>query len=227
MEPPTFSIDTAGDVLIKLVIDRSLNVFLAMDAGVLGIGLAILIMIFLATLLRHDFSRSMFGKRLEIDQAHFGVGKQKLVLRPNETDRQIAYRIWIELSTRKLGLEINPDDDVISELYDSWYTFFSVTRELVKDVPVSKFRRKDTERIVRLSIEVLNNGIRPHLTKWHARFRRWNKSALDEIRNAEKSPQEVQREFPDYDILVADMERVNKRLIHYRKKMYELAMTAR
>ncbi len=161
-------------------------------------------------------------KRFEIDGTQFGLGNQRISLRPNDTDRQIAYKIWVELSTRKIGLEIDLEDDVIAEIYDSWYSFFSVTRELVKDVPVSRFRRKDTEKIIRLSIDVLNTGLRPHLTKWQARFRRWYERELGKEERADIAPQDVQKEFPQYEELREDIEQVNKRLMSYREKMYEL-----
>ena len=165
-----------------------------------------------------------FGYRrsFEIEEAEIGLGDQKITLRPNDTDRQIAYRIWVELSTRKVGIPIDLDDDVIVEIYDSWYAFFGITRELIKDVPVSKFRRPDTEKIIRLSMEVLNLGVRPHLTKWQARFRRWYEYAMQDSKNRAAAPQEVQTEFPKFEELKADMLLVNTALINYRAKLYTI-----
>ena len=111
---------------------------------------------------------------------------------------------------------------MIAEIYDSWYKFFAVTREHIKEVPATRFRRKDTERIIRLSIEVLNCGVRPHLTKWQARFRRWYEKALSKEDNLDIDPQDIQKEFPQYEELVEDMRVVNKRLIQYRQKLHEL-----
>ena len=165
---------------------------------------------------------SAFTRFMEIDEAEIGIGDQKIRLKPNEVDRQIAYQVWVELSTRKIGLEIDPDHDVISEIYDSWYSFFSVTRELIKDVPATKISRKDTEQIIRLSIEVLNNGIRPHLTQWQARFRRWYEKQLTLGENAATHPQDIQKNFPGYPELIEDMLLVNQSLIHYRNHMYRL-----
>jgi hypothetical protein len=210
-----------GDEFLTVVLDRSFHFALLLDSWALWtvVGLAVtLIVIRLGGL--HLWSPSR--RRFEIDQAQFGLGQQKIILRPNETDRQIAYKIWVELSTRKIGLPVDLDDDVIAEIYDSWYHFFSVTRDLIKDVPVSKFRRKDTEQIIRLSIEVLNQGLRPHLTKWQARFRRWYERALETDESATLHPQDIQKNFPDFAELSADMQVVNQRLISYRDKMYEL-----
>lgn len=86
----------------------------------------------------------------EIDGAELGLGDSKLSFKPNNTDRQIAYSIWVELSTRKIGLPIDVEHDVISEVYDSWYSFFGVTRELIKSIPISKVRGDSTGKIIRL-----------------------------------------------------------------------------
>lgn len=159
--------------------------------------------------------------RFEIDSAEFGIGDQKISFRPNTTDRQIAYSIWVELSTRKVGLPIDPEHDVIEEIYNSWYTFFGVTREMIKDIPISKVRGDSTSQIISLSVEVLNEGLRPHLTKWQARFRHWYEKQMETKSDAD--PQSVQKNFPAYDELVADLLTVNQRLIKYREKMNELA----
>lgn len=161
-------------------------------------------------------------KSLEIDTAEFGVNGQKVTLKPNDTDKTIAYKIWVELSTRKIGLEIDFEDDVIIEIYDSWFTFFSVTRELIKDVPASKFSRAETEAIIRLSMDVLNDGIRPHLTKWQARFRHWYEQKLEKSRNDDVSPQDLQQQYPHYEELRDDLIQVNQRLIKYRERMHQL-----
>jgi len=201
-------------------IDKDFNIALEISAYFVALGLALLIL-FLAL---HLFFRGGLkrARQFEVDTAELGMGNQKLVLKPNETDRQIAYKIWVELSTRKIGLKIDLEHDVISEVYDSWYSFFSVTRELVKDVPVSKFRRRDTEKIVNLSIEVLNSGIRPHLTKWQARFRHWYNHTLEKQADLSLAPQDIQKQFPHYDELRTDILEVNLKLILYRQKMYEL-----
>lgn len=168
-------------------------------------------------------ARYVFWRRLsdfEIDAAEFGFSDQKISLKPKTMDRQIAYSIWVELSTRKVGLPIDPDHDVIEEVYNSWYTFFGVTREMIKDIPVSKVRSSSTSQIINLSIEVLNEGLRPHLTKWQARYRHWYEQKMEQKTDAE--PQQVQKEFPAYDDLINDMLVVNQKLMKYREKMNEL-----
>jgi hypothetical protein len=72
---------------------------------------------------------------------------------------------------------------------------------------------------------VLNLGLRPLLTKWQARFRRWNDHALTDSGALAVSPQEIQKKFPGWDELKADMTKVNEHLIRYREKMRVLVMS--
>ena len=138
---------------------------------------------------------------------------------------QIAYKLWVELSTRKIGLEIDLDNDVIEEIYDSWYEFFKLTRDLIKGIPVSKIRKdSSTKELVRIAIEVLNEGIRPHLTKWQARFRKWYNTEINKEENTKLSPQDCQKKYPEYGELTKDLLEVNKRLIEYRKILKQLAI---
>lgn len=169
------------------------------------------------------FSRKY--KVYEIDEAVIGIGTQHIKIKPNYQDVQIAYKLWVELSTRKIGLELDLSNDVISEIYDSWYEFFTLTRELIKEIPVSKIRKnKSTKELVRVAIEVLNDGVRPHLTKWQARFRKWYNIEIEQQENKNLSPQDIQKKYPEYEKLTTEMKKVNQRMLEYRKFLKQLAI---
>lgn len=178
----------------------------------------ILLLLFLAQRLLTDFR----GPSWEIDQAEVGAGSGKITLKPNMIDRQVAYAIWVELSTRKIGLPINLDHDVIAEVYDSWFQFFAITRDLLKTIPVGKVQNVSTQKIIKLSINVLNEGLRPHLTTWQARFRRWYENEISQAAMLAEAPQLVQVGFPKYHELTTDLLEVNQRLIAYRAAMRKI-----
>lgn len=213
----TKAIAQTTEALVSISVDKTLKTDVHVDGIIVWCMLG-LIFVFIAIRVINIFNLRSF----EINEAEFGLGNQKIKLKPNSTDMQIAYKIWVELSTRKIGLPVDFKNDVVTEVYDSWYSFFAVTRELIKEVPVSKFRRKETEAIIQLSIEVLNSGIRPHLTLWQAKFRRWYEHEIEKDENREASPQEIQQKFVEYNQLVSDLRIVNQRLIQYRKKLHEL-----
>lgn len=141
------------------------------------------------------------------------LGSFKLII--NKKNREIAYKIWVELNTRKIGIPFDEENDVIIEIYNSWYAFFLATRELIKDIPPNK----KSKELIDLTTSVLNECIRPHLTKWQARFRKW----YNETETDGKSPQEKQKTFENYEEIVDDIKIINKAVIEYGDALYKIA----
>lgn len=147
------------------------------------------------------------------------VGKAEF--RPNKNDLQIAHKIWTELVTRKAAIPIDKDHDVIEEIYNSWYAMFQKVREFISDIPADLIRsNKSTKEIVRIATQTLNDGLRPHLTRWQARFRTWSESKKDKM--MEMTPQEFQQEYPEYNDLIEDLMRVNGQLIQYAQELKKI-----
>ena len=128
---------------------------------------------------------------------------------------RIAFQLWVEMTTRKLGLPIDPAQDLITECYDSWYAFFKSARELIKAIPLHKDPDSaELRSLVQLSQAVLNDGLRPHLQRWQAKFRRWSTTAAS-TQDPALSPQEAQQHFPEWAALRDDLLGTNQRLISY------------
>ena len=204
--------------LARLFVDENYNI-----QGILNPWIIILM---LASVLGYKFfHRHLVTKSYDIDEVELGIGSSKVKIKPNYEDLQIAYKLFVELNTRKIGLPIDPEHDVIEEVYDSWHEFFQITRDLIKSIPASKIRRSESTRdLVRIATEVLNFGVRPHLTKWQARFRRWYERESKDEKNHGHSPQEIQEKFPDYKLLVVELIKVNKNLIKYKEKLNQIVM---
>jgi hypothetical protein len=205
-------------------------VSLTANSRALTLELNVWLSLFLASLLVVPFVVSFLPykwrfwvKEFEVDQAEVGINGGKLRFKPNITDKQVAYAIWVELSTRKIGLPIDLKHDVVSEVYDSWYAFFGVTRELLKTVAVNKVKNDSTQKIINLSIDVLNQGLRPHLTRWQARFRHWYERELAKP-DQSLEPQALQEKFEQFAELKSELERVNLHLMNYREQMRDLVM---
>lgn len=172
--------------------------------------------------LKYKFNGTKLGT-VELEGAELGIGTSKIKLKVNREDIQIAYKLWIELSTRKIGLPIDYENDVIIEIYKSWYEFFGITRELIKAIPVTKVRQcSSTKDLVDIAISVLNSGLRTHLTLWQAKFRHWYEFELNKVENQNICPQELQKKYPEYDGLIANMKSVNDSLIIYRENLKKI-----
>ncbi len=83
-------------------------------------------------------------------------------------------------------------------------------------------KNKNTRQLVELAIDILNKPLRQHLTTWQAKYRRWYE---DEIKkHLDKSPQDIQKTFPEYDELTKDLLKVNKELIKYADSIKRIAL---
>lgn len=162
-------------------------------------------------------------KNYHINEVKLGIGSTTISFKPNYNDRKIAYTLWVEISTRKLGLPIDLDEDVIVELYNSWYAFFGTARESIKEFPITKLNNNNQKDIIEITTELLNDVLRPHLTKWQAKFRKWYSEELKKCSNENLTPQEIQSKYQYYDELTEDMLNINKNLEYYQNVLYSIA----
>jgi hypothetical protein len=138
----------------------------------------------------------------------------------NEENIFIAHRIYIELVTRKAAIEFDPEHDVVLEIYDSWYKLFGIVRDEIKSIPGRYLLyNRSTSELTRLTIEILNKGLRPHLTTYQATFRKWYMKESESNSNKSKTPIEIQSQFAKFDELVGDMKLVNRVLLEYADQL--------
>ena len=145
----------------------------------------------------------------------------------NYDNLEIAHRIYAELVTRKAAIPIDPDQDVIKEIYDSWYALFKITREEIKTLSGKSLKDDNSDELVEMSIDILNKGLRPHLTAYQAKFRKWYAEELEKEDNLGKCPQEIQKEYPEYDELIKSMKDVNDLLVQYSEKLNTFIRTTK
>jgi hypothetical protein len=161
-----------------------------------------------------------FKSDVQLEITLGGIGT--VSIKPNYEVKQIAHQAWVELNTRKAGLPIDKENDVISDIYKSWYQLFGEIRTLTRNIPASKLNNPDTRRLVELLIDTLNDGLRPHLTKWRAKYEWWYEKAVAKSKEEELTPQDIQSTYPEYGELVDDMLKINKQLVQYTKEIKKL-----
>lgn len=187
--------------ILKISIDQNCELQVSFDWRFLGV---VVLLILLLTII-FKFVVPYRIRKIEIDQVLIGTANNKCVLRYNYKDKEIAYKLWVELNTRKVGLDFEKDNDVIVEVYDSWYKFFEITRNLFKELPVTKLQQ--SQKLIEITETILNKYMRPHLTKYQAKFRRWYANACEEKENSLLSPQEIQSKYPDFEELTEDLQK--------------------
>ncbi len=149
----------------------------------------------------------------------FGLGSVTFKTTPME--RVLAWKLYVQLVTRKAALPFDDDHDLITDIYDSLFELFGITRSLLLDLPTNEYKRPDG--LARLMIRVLNDGVRPHLTKWQTAYRRWWQEANTSGENRERTPQEIQQQYPEYRELVADLKKTNTELSKLADELLAIA----
>lgn len=133
-----------------------------------------------------------------------------------------AKRIYIELSTRKAGIPINEEKDVIEDIYNSWYKLFCIIRDELKALPAVCLKdRKIPGSAVYISFDILDNILRIHLTEYNAIYRSWLEKAKQNPSYKNLTPQELQKKYPDYNALIKSLKETNKRLINSAERLFE------
>lgn len=163
-----------------------------------------------------------FTERIKVKVKLGNFEIEKEVVR-NYQNLFIANRIYIELVTRKAAIILDEDNDVIIEIYNSWYSLFSIIRNEIKNLPGEFLKnRESSQELIDLTIRILNDGLRPHLTKHQAKFRKWYDEEILKESSLGISPQEIQRNYPKYDQLIQDFKEVNAILINYKNELEKL-----
>lgn len=152
-----------------------------------------------------------------------GSPKARFKVERNFENLYIANRIYIELITRKAAIPFDEEDDVIDEIYNSWYKLFGIIREEIKAVPGKYLRDHDaTQSLIGLTEKILNDGLRPHLTRYQAKYKKWLREYEIIPENRIKTPQTIQRDYPEYNELVKSLKEVNKTLMDYSIELEKL-----
>ncbi len=149
----------------------------------------------------------------------WGIGNFQFEV--SEREKIIAWKMYVQLKSRKAAIPFDERYDLIDEVYNSLYELFKINRELLTDLPLDDIRRSNS--LAELQMQVLNEGLRPHLTRWQAQFKSWWKKELNKPENENLTPQEIQRKFPQYDDLVNDIKELNSQLEEYSLKLLEIA----
>jgi len=194
------------------------------DWGIeVAIGPVLIGLVFAAFVLRHLGGQS-HRSRWKVTEVKFNFGGlADYSLLPDDDVARIAHEAWTELATRKAGIRVD-ENDVIVEVYDSWYVLFASLRQLAREVPVRVLHNSaDGQKLLNTLVDAMNLGLRPHLTTYQATFRDWWAKALEDPALMELTPTERQREYSGYNEIIREMRVVNDGLIDMAESLRRLA----
>ncbi len=92
---------------------------------------------------------------------------------PDESERNAAWEMYVELITRISVAELKPDEGLLREALSSLHTLFDTTRKILRKYgpsiaqPKGKGNGNGNLSFGYLAVAVLNVVLRPVLAKWH------------------------------------------------------------
>ena len=99
----------------------------------------------------------------------FGIGSASWEADP--TERNAAWELYVELVTRVAVQSLDPQEGLVREAMNSLYSLFGSTREILRKAGPKVGASHDS--VGGIAIAVLNDGLRPFLSKWHPLLLEW------------------------------------------------------
>jgi len=148
-------------------------------------------------------------RRWRAQSVNFGFGAASVTIEPNDAVARAAHQAWIEISTRA-GAAGFSENDLIVEVYDSWYELFRLLRRIATELPTHKgLQSSEAQLLLDALVSALNEGLRPHLTLRQAAFREWW-GHEQPVRG--ETPQARQQRYPEYGAVMSEIELAAKNL---------------
>lgn len=144
----------------------------------------------------------------------FGIGSATWKADP--TERNAAWSLYVELVTRIAVQPLEGDQGSVREAMNSLYTMFATTREVLKHAGPKVGASKSS--VGGIAIAVLNNGLRPFLTKWHPLLQQWELQRSSEI-----SPQEHEKSWEHEQKLRNELEELRGDLAQYAEALAKIS----
>lgn len=143
----------------------------------------------------------------------FGIGGAEWEADP--TERKAAWAIYVELVTRIAVQQLDADEGVLREALNSLYAMFGITRQILReagpDVGASH------ESVGGIAIAVLNNGLRPFLSKWHPALQAWEAQRPEKV-----SPKEHEKKWAEEPQLRSELKSLSQELEQYASALAEI-----
>ena len=147
----------------------------------------------------------------------FGIGSASWEADPAE--RNAAWELYIELVTRVAVQSLNPQEGLVREAMNSLYSLFGSTRDILRKAGPNVGASHDS--VGGIAIAVLNNGLRPFLSKWHPLLQEWEEKKPNGV-----SPQVHEKAWDKELVVRGELDALRSDLEQYANALAEIAGVA-
>ena len=144
----------------------------------------------------------------------FGIGSASWEADP--TQRNAAWELYVELVTRVAVQSLDPQEGLVREAMNSLYSLFGSTRDILRKAGPKVGASHDS--VGGIAIAVLNNGLRPFLSKWHPSLLEWEEKKAEGI-----SPQAHEKSWEQELIVRGELDSLRQDLEKYAHVLADIA----
>ena len=148
------------------------------------------------------------------------IGGVEGTWKPDESERDAAWEMYVELITRISVAELKSDEGLLREALSSLHTLFGTTRAILRKYgpSIAKPKGESDLSFGYLAVAILNVVLRPVLAKWHPLLLDY-----ESTRSASRSLLDHEREWEKHDELRKVLNDVRTNLIEYTNLLAEVA----
>ena len=144
----------------------------------------------------------------------FGIGSASWEADP--TERNAAWELYVELVTRVAVQSLDPQEGLVREAMNSLYSLFGSTREILRKAGPKVGASHDS--VGGIAIAVLNNGLRPFLSKWHPLLMEWEEKKEEGV-----SPQAHEKAWDKELTIRSELDSLRRDLEQYANALEKIA----
>jgi hypothetical protein len=150
----------------------------------------------------------------------FGLGGVEQNWEPSDEERRAAWELYVELATRVATIPLETDAGLLREALTSLYALFGITREILRRYgpQVAQPKREGAASFGTLAVTILNEALRPLLSKWHPRLQDHEDQRPPDITRVD-----WERQWADFDEFKDELATVRRTIDQYSALLADVA----
>jgi hypothetical protein len=168
----------------------------------------------LGRLLYRFFRRLLYQVNVDFELP-FGIGK--ISFTADRTQQKVAWNLYVEMMTR---ITIQPlENGLLTNALDSLYSHFQLTRNLLEGAgPSVGYGGFNKDSLGSIAMRVLNDGLRPFLSKWHPLVEDYHKKRPENI-----GKYEYEQQWDQNIVMRKELDQLQRDLEKYAEMLAKIA----
>lgn len=149
----------------------------------------------------------------------FGLGGANIVV--TEAQQKVAWALYVELATRVASVKLEPGTGSAREALNSMHSLFETTRSVLRDE--GHDAAHGPESVGPIAIDILNQGLRPFLVKWHSKLSNFENQQVEEQRKQYGTVIIDESHWSERNAFYQDLEENRQGILQYLRVLAHIA----